>query len=299
MEKRRERNVEFREATQERRQGRKKDQRRQMRSESARQRKKQTRKHRTCKLAVIVTLLGIAIVVAACLLLFHLQRIQVTGNTYTSKSDVLAWYQEDPYTTNTLYAWIKYNHASPENLTMVDEITIRFLTPWSVQLKVKEKDLLCMYQEKETFYYLDDTGRVVMTLPYAEEGVLLIEGLGQEKSKISELVTFEVSDAIEQLIEITQAIQANELEAVQLSYETDGYHLYLAQTEVLLGKRDFTERIDRILSMLAGLEAEHGRIDGILHLENFETSDGIARFEPAWSLTGEEQNTNEDGDVQD
>jgi cell division protein FtsQ len=264
-----------------------------------RQRQKKGRKQRASKFGVVFVFLGIAIVVAACLLLFHLQRIQVTGNVYTKKEDVLAWYKEDPYTSNTLYAWVKYNHASPKNLTMVDEITIRFLTPWSVQLKVKEKDLLCMYQEKDLFYYLDETGQVVMTQPYAEEGVLLIEGFGQEKSKIGELVTLEVSDAIEQLIEITQAIRENELEAVQLSYETDGYHLYLAQTEVLLGKRNFTERIDRILSMLAGLEAQHGRVDGILHLENFETSDGIARFEPAWSLTGEEQNTNEESDVQE
>ena len=63
--------------------------------------KKRKKKREGVWSGFLALVLGLAILILAFLLLFHIQKIEVTGNSYTSETEIVNWLKKDKYTSNS------------------------------------------------------------------------------------------------------------------------------------------------------------------------------------------------------
>ena len=59
--------------------------------------------------AIILVVMLICLLMIGFLLLFQVRKIEIEGNRYLSKQEIVDWMEEDELSTNSVYLMIKYH----------------------------------------------------------------------------------------------------------------------------------------------------------------------------------------------
>lgn len=245
-------------------------------------RKKKKKKRKGVFLGLLTFVLGIVIVVFSFLLLFHIQKIEVKGNRYCTENDVINWLKEDKYAGNSVYAWWKYNHTDVKQLPVVESSKITFKTPWSIRVTVKEKEITGYIDFNSQYLYFDKEGTALLSTDEKVEGAAYIEGMDIDASKVKVGKVLPVSDenVFDSIVEISQLLVKYELTPDRITCSGSEINLYFGKVEVLLGRKNYEDRLAQVPPILEKLNEKFQDKEGTLHLENYDASDKAVRFVP-------------------
>ncbi len=238
----------------------------------ARRRKKRRKSHRLY--ALIVIILGIAIIAASIYLLFYVQGIEVKGNDYTEDKVILESVQKDKYSVNSLYLLIKYRFKEYEVPGSLTSIKVGLKNPWTVKIMVKEKPIIGYITEDDNYVFFDKTGTVVLKSRELREGVPGIEGADVGETKLYKPLKIKDEKLLKAILDVAQEVKNYDLQPDRIVCAEDGIELYFGSVRVVLGMNVTTEKMAQITPILAKLE---GRA-GTLNLRYFEDETNVIAF---------------------
>ena len=203
------------------------------------------KKKRRKKWPVVVgILMGLFILAAGAVVLFRTRTVEVEGNSIYSENTIATWVQKDKLSVNTLYLLVKYNFLDSELPVGVEQMDVSLKNPWTVHVKVEEKELAGYVDCSGTYLYFDQNGIAVLKTKKQIEDAPYIEGL-----------TFDESD-----VEIGKT----------LPVEDD-----------ILGDGGYEEKLQQVEPILDKLAELYPKTAGTLHLENYDSASDAISFVPA------------------
>ncbi len=241
--------------------------------------------------ALIIIVLGVAIIAISVYLLFYVQGIEIKGNEYTEDKVILESVQKDKYSINSLYLVVKYRfmeHEVPGSLT---SIKVGMRNPWTIKITVKEKPIVGYITEDEEYVFFDKTGTVVLKGRERIEGVPGIEGVNVGESKLYKPMNLKDEKFLEAILNVAQEVKNYQLEPDKIVCVSDGIELYFGSVRVALGMDVTTEKMAQITPILAKLE---GRA-GTLNLRNFMDESNVIPFTA--DLPGDDTGEQDGGDT--
>lgn len=227
--------------------------------------------------AVILSIMFLSLLMIVFLLVFQIRTIEVTGNTYMSKEEVLAFVQEDELATNSVYLLCKFHFTEYELPRGVEAITVKMKAPWRVKVTVKEKKIAGGILLNDEYVYFDKDGLVLEKSYEPREEIYYIEGLELSGAQTGQkLVVSEADERVfSMMAEISEALEKRELAPDQILYQDAGFYLYFDQICAELGNSNLTQRIAQVPPILKKLTEKKGT----LHLENYGQTSTTVSFE--------------------
>lgn len=247
-------------------------------------RKKKRRRRRFVKrmLSFLCVLAVLTFVISLVYTVFQVKKINVTGNQYTEKQDVLDWIQRDKLSDNSLYIFCKYNIDRVEQLPSVESVDVKLKSPWIVEVQVHEKELVGRIDYGTEYLYFDANGVASLITSKKLDEIPYIEGveLNSEEVKLGEQIPAEDAEIYQQMNEVSKYLAEHKLNPNRIIYENDGITLYFDKIKILLGKGEFEDKLEQISPILKELESKYSELTGTLHLENYEAGSTTVRFVP-------------------
>ena len=208
----------------------------------------------------------ILLIAVTLLLLFHIQRIEVSGNEYLSNEEVIDWMQEDKYAINSLYIWNKYRSGKePLHLNM-EAVEVKLKKPWAIEIHVYEKKMVGFLQEDNKYIFFGRDGAVLKIDHEFREDIPLIEGLTVEDAKAGERLKVENEKIFQAILEVSQMAEKNQLVPNRIMIEDDNVYLYIGALCINVGTENLEHRIMQIPPIMEKIGDEKG----LLHLENYQ-----------------------------
>ena len=227
----------------------------------------------------INVLLRIVIVLLILLLIFRIQKVDVTGSERITEEQVMKWLSEDKKTLNSLYAVWKYNIRKQSLSPAVEQTRVSIKLPWHIRLKVKEWPPAGMIETEDAHYVFNSEGMVIATAPIENYG-MLVTGVTPVSGSLFHKLTFEEGDMMTQILVLKEYLDANDLEPDEASWKGDdyGWQLRFGATYARLGTAITEDKIRELATLYPEVEDK----TGIIHLESYEAGDEIVRFEQIW-----------------
>lgn len=225
--------------------------------------------------ALVVILLGLIIIAMTVLLLFYVQKIEVEGNEYTSSQEIVEMVETDPYAVNTLYLLIKYRFMDYEVPGSLESMSVGMKNPWTVKIKVKEKQILGYVFDNESYVYFDKEGTVVLKGRERKEGIPCIEGIDISNAVLYEPLGSGDKDLFDAILGVTREVDKYQLQPDRIVCRDGGILLYFGQVCVSLGTEITTEKMAQISPILK----EIGESTGTLHLEHYQDESDAITFD--------------------
>ena len=236
-------------------------------------RRKKKKPHRIY--AMIVLVLGAAIIAAVIFLLFYVQKIEVKGNDYVTDQQIIDAVQNDDFSINALYILGKYTLGKGKVLPCLDQMKVGLKAPWIVKVEVKEKPIVGYIRNGEVYDYFDKEGLVVMESSALVEGIPHIEGIGMGEVRLYQHLKSKNTRIFEQILETSREITKYDLEPDRIVCEQDAICLYIGRIRICLGKNVSAVQIAQIPPILEKI----GDKEGTLHLENYSEVKGTITFQ--------------------
>lgn len=247
--------------------------------EDTEERKKKRRKKKSkfgyYLYAVVVLLLTIINVTLAALLLTHVQSIQVSGAVNSEKSEIISWIKEDPLTTNSLYTLWKFKSGSYDLPIYLKDVNVSLKAPWKVKVKIAEKEIIGCIAEGKAYVYFDEEGLVLKKASEYDEKTPIIEGLKVKNTGQFQYLKVDNEKVFSYIVNITEEIEAHDLEPNRLVWEEDGMNLYFEDICVKLGKTNFDEKVEELPPILEKLEGKNGT----LQMEHYTSDSTTISFQ--------------------
>lgn len=215
--------------------------------------------------AVVVLLLTIMNISLATFLLTYVQNVHVTGTKNSKQSEIIAWMEEDPLTANSLYTLFKYKTGAYTLPVYLEDVKVSLSAPWSVKVKVTEKQIIGCLIHENAYVYFDEDGLVLKKSSEYEDSIPLIEGLEVEKSKKYSILQVNNEKVFDYFVNVTKEVEEHKLSPDRIVWQDDSMDLYFEQICVKLGKRDFDIKVLQLTAVLDDLEGKKGT----LHLEHY------------------------------
>lgn len=256
-------------------------------------------KKKKMRMAALITVLSVLILFFAVFLLFQTRKIEVTGNQYCQDETLVKWVQEDKYAFHSIYIWWKYNYGDVKKPAAIESVKVSVKNPWTVVLKVKEKEFLGYFDYQGEFLYFDQNGTAALKTAEVIPGAPFIEGLNldAEKVKMNQKLPVEDEDIFERIVEVTRLSNKYELSSDRLTCSEGAVNLIFGVVTVQLGKGNYEMKIAQISPILAKLNEQFAGQAGVLHLENYETAGASVRFVPEKATETEERTEDENGRI--
>lgn len=225
--------------------------------------------------AVVILVLTVTNITLASLLLTYVQNIQVSGNKYSQKSEIISWIQEDKFTINSLYTIWKYKFGTYTMPIYLEDVDVSLNKPWEVQVDVTEKQIIGCVLIENQYFYIDGEGLVLKTSTQHEEEVPVIEGVRAETVSQFEYLPVDDTKVFSYIVSLTKEVEKNKLHPDRLILEEDGMTLYFESVCVKLGKLNFDLKVAHLSKILEHLEGQNG----VLHMEHYSEENEITSFE--------------------
>lgn len=223
--------------------------------------------------AVVVLILIITNITLGTLLLFHVQKIKISGNTYSESREILEWVKEDPYTSNSLYALAKFKIGAYKKPVYLESVKVGLGAPWTLNIKVKEKKMAGCIQDGKQYIYFDEDGLVLLKGRTKIEGIPVVEGLKTKDEKQYKKLSIHKEKEFLCMVNMLQSVKKSKMKPDRIVWEKGSVNLYFQDVCVQFGKARFDEKLRQIPPILEELEGKKG----ILHLEHYnETSTNIS-----------------------
>ncbi len=237
----------------------------------------------------VVTVLGAAILCLFILLLFKVQKIEITGNHYCTNKQIKDMVQSDKYSVNALYIFGKYMTDRGEVLPCLDSVRVTLKAPWHVNVEVREKTIVgCMAQGEENIYF-DKEGLVVYKDSERMEGLPLVEGISVKNTKLYQKMESGDAGIFEEILETSQELKKYEITPKKIACKDGNIYLYIKNVNVSLGSTVTSEKIAQIPPIMEKL----GRKKGTLHMENYSDDRETITFEEKASKKKEKEEEKE------
>lgn len=266
-------------------------------------RKKKRRRRRFIKriLNILCVLAVLTFTISLIYTVFHVKKINVTGNQYAASQEIIDWMKKDRFSDNSLYLLIKYNQDNIEQLPSVESVTVKLKSPWIVEVQVHEKEFVGGIRCGTQTLYFDSEGIACFMSSDRLEEVPYIEGIEADSAqvKLGEKIPGEDFGIYQQISEISKCMTEQELIPDKILYEDSGITLYLGQIRILLGNDGFEEKLQQVPPILKELKEQYAELTGTLHLENYDTGNTTIRFVPDNGLEDNNQNQDQNQDEEE
>ena len=248
---------------------------------NAQRKKRRRRRFMKRMLSILCVLAVLTFVISLIYTVFHVKKINVTGNQYTTSQDVLDWMKKDRLSDNSLYLFWKYNQDSIEQLPSVESVEVKLKSPWVVEVKIHEKELVGQIKCGTQFLHFDLEGIASLLTDEKLEGIPYVEGIDVKVEEVQLGKGIPLDDQIcRQIKEIGKYLAGQELNPDRIVYEDFGITLYWGGIRILLGNDEFEEKLQQIPPILKELNEQYAELTGTLHLEKYDTGNTTIRFVP-------------------
>lgn len=225
--------------------------------------------------AFITLVLALAILVMAFLLLFHIQKINVTGNEYATDTEIVDLIQNDPYSGNALYVMVKYKTGKIQPLVYMDGLTVKMTSPWSLEVTVKEKQPIAYIICGDEYVYFDGDGLVLEKTTEVKEGLVRIENMEVSEATLHEVLPVEDAKVFHNILDLVQELEKTQISPDRIVCSGTDLELYCGTVCVKLGSGNLEDKIIQIPPILEKLEGK----TGTLHMEHYGETSDIISFE--------------------
>lgn len=242
------------------------------------------KKKRRKKWPVVVgILMGVFILAAGAVVLFRTRTVEVEGNSIYSENTIATWVQKDKLSVNTLYLLVKYNFLDSELPVGVEQMDVSLKNPWTVHVKVEEKELAGYVDCSGTYLYFDQNGIAVLKTKKQIEDAPYIEGLTFDESDVEIGKTLPVEDdsIFGKIVDASRYLKKYSLAPDRISCVEGDVRLYFGIVEVLLGDGGYEEKLQQVEPILDKLAELYPKTAGTLHLENYDSASDAISFVPA------------------
>ena len=242
------------------------------------------KKKRRKKWPVVVgILMGLFILAAGAVVLFRTRTVEVEGNSIYSENTIATWVQKDKLSVNTLYLLVKYNFLDSELPDGVEQMDVSLKNPWTVHVKVEEKELAGYVDCSGTYLYFDQNGIAVLKTKKQIEDAPYIEGLTFDESDVEIGKTLPVEDdsIFGKIVDASRYLKKYSLAPDRISCVEGDVRLYFGIVEVLLGDGGYEEKLQQVEPILDKLAELYPKTAGTLHLENYDSASDAISFVPA------------------
>ncbi|MDN0045228.1 cell division protein FtsQ/DivIB [Mediterraneibacter glycyrrhizinilyticus] len=242
------------------------------------------KKKRRKKWPVVVgILMGLFILAAGAVVLFRTRTVEVEGNSIYSENTIATWVQKDKLSVNTLYLLVKYNFLDSELPVGVEQMDVSLKNPWTVHVKVEEKELAGYVDCSGTYLYFDQNGIAVLKTKKQIEDAPYIEGLTFDESDVEIGKTLPVEDdsIFGKIVDASRYLKKYSLAPDRISCVEGDVRLYFGIVEVLLGDGGYEEKLQQVEPILDKLAELYPKTAGTLHLENYDSASDAVSFVPA------------------
>ena len=223
-------------------------------------------------LLVIVLILGlVAAAVVVFFRAFLIEDVRVEGNLRYTEDEIKSLCMVGPLAQNSILMSVFQKQIDLSDRAFLDHVSVEYIDRHSILLRVKETNLVGMFEIRGYYYYFDQYGKVteVLTEPDEEEGkyVPKIIGLGASNIGLEHVIVFEEPQALNTITAIRNVIARYEICPDIVEFDADmNITLHYGDITALLGPDVLLEekmiRVGGILPHLEGYK-------GVLHLENF------------------------------
>ena len=242
------------------------------------------KKKRRKKWPVVVgILMGLFILAAGAVVLFRTRTVEVEGNSIYSENTIATWVQKDKLSVNTLYLLVKYNFLDSELPVGVEQMDVSLKNPWTVHVKVEEKELAGYVDCSGTYLYFDQNGIAVLKTKKQIEDAPYIEGLTFDESDVEIGKTLPVEDdsIFGKIVDASRYLKKYSLAPDRISCAEGDVRIYFGIVEVLLGDGGYEEKLQQVQPILDKLAELYPKTAGTLHLENYDSAADTISFVPA------------------
>lgn len=242
------------------------------------------KKKRRKKWPVVVgILMGLFILAAGAVVLFRTRTVEVEGNSIYSENTIATWVQKDKLSVNTLYLLVKYNFLDSELPVGVEQMDVSLKNPWTVHVKVEEKELAGYVDCSGTYLYFDQNGIAVLKTKKQIEDAPYIEGLTFDESdaEIGKTLPVEDDSIFGKIVDASRYLKKYSLAPDRISCVEGDVRLYFGIVEVLLGDGGYEEKLQQVEPILDKLAELYPKTAGTLHLENYDSASDAISFVPA------------------
>ena len=232
------------------------------------------KKHKKRKVwpIILVVLTVLIVMAAAAVFLFRTRSYKVEGNSYYGERTITTWIENDPLSVNSLYVLYKYNFTDADLPSGVESLSISLKDPWTVKVKVKEKEMAGYVDYDGAYLYFDRTGTAVLRTKKIIEGVPHIEGLmfDSAKAKIGKKLPVEDDSIFEKIVEVSKNLKKYNLTPDRMGCTDGGVQIYFEIVQVSLGNGNYEEKLRQVEPILKKLTELYPGKAGVLHLENYD-----------------------------
>ena len=215
--------------------------------------------------AFFVIVLGLAIIVLAALLLFHVQKIEIEGNEYCGDKEIVEAVQSDKFSTNSLYVVGKYLLGKGEKPACLENMKVGIGAPWILKISVEEKPIVGYVYADQDYAYFDKEGLVVKKDSQYLEGIPCVEGIEVKEVALYQRLKSENTQIFEEILETSDELKKNELAMEKIVCQDSRIYLFVGKVCISLGNHVTPEKMAQIPPILEKL----GGKEGTLHLESY------------------------------
>lgn len=235
------------------------------------------RKRKDRLFAFVVLTLGIAIVVSAFVLLFYVQKIEITGNEYTEDEVILEMIEKDRLSFNSVYDVVKFRFMDSEIPGSLRSVKVGMKNPWTLKVKVDEREIIGCFADGEERIYFDNEGIVVLKSEAVKEQIPCIEGISVKSAKLYKPLELDSKKMLKAVVSAAQQVKGYQLTPDRILYTDSGIELYFGEICVMLGTDVTAEKIAQITPILEKLNGQAGT----LHLEHYGNGSDTITFKKA------------------
>lgn len=201
------------------------------------ERKKRIIKQAAMKAILVIILVCIAMI--TFLLLFQVQKIEVSGNQYLSRQEIADWVQDDNWSSNSLYVMIRNHLMNHELLPAMEEANVTMKNPWTVKVTIKEKRVAGYVVSGDECIYFDKDGIVLAKTKELWDGIPCIEGLEVKKVQLYKALPVSKANkkAFGNLLDMTMTLKKCDLAPDKIVCSGSDLYLFLETNVSMSGTR--------------------------------------------------------------
>ena len=198
--------------------------------------------------------------------IFKVEEVEVTGNSYYSKSEITELVMGEH--KNSLYLVFLYDYLDGKDIPFVDSVEVTMESPSRIKIRVYEKTMIGYVEYMGSNLYFDKDGTVVESSNAILEGIPCIKGLKFDTLTLYQPLNVANTEVFEVLLSMTQMMKKYELnpDAITLKNESTEIVLTFADVKINLGSgENMDEKASRIKTLLPDLADK----SGTLHMEEY------------------------------
>ena len=229
-----------------------------------RRRRKKTMNFKWLIIGIAVLLIVFSVLLAVGI--FKVEEVEVTGNSYYSKSEITELVMGEH--KNSLYLVFLYDYLDGKDIPFVDSVEVTMESPSRIKIRVYEKTMIGYVEYMGSNLYFDKDGTVVESSNAILEGIPCIKGLKFDTLTLYQPLNVANTEVFEVLLSMTQMMKKYELnpDAITLKNDSTEIVLTFADVKINLGSgENMDEKASRIKTLLPDLADK----SGTLHMEEY------------------------------